>query len=380
MLLLVDVSGYVSEEPHILSPLFGIGPPSELLTHVLHFQRLDRLPVEAKLAHHIADRRGPTATADVEGEPLGVVEVVGQPRQLLLLHGAAALAMHAPDLDLQVHPGVATRKVAHSTGLAVVKGSLPPSTRSTGRFFPRRRSRKIRALGSPKMPRTVASGRKPVNRYASSSRRGFRIRSSCQIFRLEEKGGNPSKQGVSRPSDAIFYPLGWEKSHFVVFRHASAEPSAASTFAAGFPPSADGARPPACTGTASKIEESTSVWIIAMSPGFVRAVVEEWHGRRIAHCLTGPPREARRMETPFVTNAIGVMCRPRPLWCSARVPCVSFDLSSDGSLRKPRHAGPDHLLGERMPWPAIQSSQRAIRAFPSSPPMSWPSTRRAAAA
>jgi hypothetical protein len=129
-----------------------------------------------------------------------------------LLHGAAAPAMHAPDLDLQVHPGVATREVAHSTGLAVVKGSLPLSTRSTGRFFPRRRSRKIRALGSPKMPRTVASGRNPVNRYASSSRRGFRIRASCQIFRLEEKGGNPSKQGVSRPSDATFYPLGWEKS------------------------------------------------------------------------------------------------------------------------------------------------------------------------
>ena len=37
------------------------------------------------------------------------------------------------------------------------------------------------------MPRTVGSGRKPVNRYASSSRRGFRIRASCQIFRLEVK-------------------------------------------------------------------------------------------------------------------------------------------------------------------------------------------------
>src|SRR5207248_1422121 len=74
-----------------------------------------------------------------------------------------------------------------STGLAVVEGSLPLSTRSTGRFFPRRRRRKTRALGSPKMPRTVGSGRKPVNRYASSSRRGFRIRASCQIFRLEVK-------------------------------------------------------------------------------------------------------------------------------------------------------------------------------------------------
>src|SRR5205807_9658299 len=142
---------------------------------------LDRLPIEPQFARHISDRRGPTATADVEGESLGGVEVVGQPGQLLLLHGAATPAMHAPDLDLQVYPGIATREVAHSTGLAVVKGSLPLSTRSTGRFFPRRRSRKTRALGSPKMPRTVGSGRKPVNRYASSRRRGFRIRQSCQI-------------------------------------------------------------------------------------------------------------------------------------------------------------------------------------------------------
>ena len=37
------------------------------------------------------------------------------------------------------------------------------------------------------MPRTVGSGRKPGNRYASSSRRGFRIRASCQLFCLEEK-------------------------------------------------------------------------------------------------------------------------------------------------------------------------------------------------
>jgi hypothetical protein len=96
-------------------------------------------------------------------------------------------AVHAPDLDLQVHPGVATREVAHATGLAVIEGSLPPPTRPAGCFFPRRWSREIRALGSPKMPRTVGSGRKPVNRYASSSRCGFRIRASCQFFRPEEK-------------------------------------------------------------------------------------------------------------------------------------------------------------------------------------------------
>jgi hypothetical protein len=42
-----------------------------------------------------------------------------------LLHGAAAPAMYAPDLDLQVHTGVATREVAHATGLAVGLFSQP---------------------------------------------------------------------------------------------------------------------------------------------------------------------------------------------------------------------------------------------------------------
>ncbi len=165
----------------------GSPSPAELLAHGLHFQRLDRLPIEAKFASHISNCRGPTPPPHIEGEPLGVERVVGQPGQLLLLHSAAAPAVHAPDLDLQVHPSVATGEVAYSTGLAIVERSMIPSTRSTGRFFPRRRSRKIRALGSPKMPRTVASGRKPGNRNVSSSRRGFRIRVSCRIFHLDEK-------------------------------------------------------------------------------------------------------------------------------------------------------------------------------------------------
>jgi hypothetical protein len=42
------------------------------------------------------------------------------------------------------------------------------------RFFERRFSLTIRAFGSPKMPRTVVSGRKPGNAYASHRRR-FRL-------------------------------------------------------------------------------------------------------------------------------------------------------------------------------------------------------------
>jgi len=39
------------------------------------------------------------------------------------------------------------------------------------RFFERRFSLMMRAFGSPKMPRTVPSGRKPGNAYASHNRR-----------------------------------------------------------------------------------------------------------------------------------------------------------------------------------------------------------------
>ena len=44
----------------------------------------------------------------------------------------------------------------------------------TARFFERRFNLMTRALGSPKIPRTVLSGWKPGNAYASHSRR-FRL-------------------------------------------------------------------------------------------------------------------------------------------------------------------------------------------------------------
>jgi hypothetical protein len=91
-----------------------------------------------------------------------------------------------------------------------------PSARAAGRFFPRRSSRKIRALGSPKMPRTVASGRKPGNRKASSSRRGFRIRLSCRISHLEEKENSLEIKGFrGLHSDFLPTRLGEEPKLFV---------------------------------------------------------------------------------------------------------------------------------------------------------------------
>ena len=89
---------------------------TELLSHVFHLQGLDRLPVQAEFASYILNSRGPTAPPHVEGKALGVKRIVGQPAQRLLLHGAAAPAGHAPDLELQVNPSVATGEIAHAHG------------------------------------------------------------------------------------------------------------------------------------------------------------------------------------------------------------------------------------------------------------------------
>ena len=152
---------------------------------------LDRLPVQAEFASYILDSRGPPAPPHVEGEALGVKRVVGQPVQRLLLHCAAAPAGHATALELQVHPSVTTGEIAHATELVIVESSPDSPAGPTGRFFPRRTRRTRRALGSPKRPRTMGSGRNPGKQYASSSRRFFRIRSSCQFIRLRGKPENP---------------------------------------------------------------------------------------------------------------------------------------------------------------------------------------------
>jgi len=188
---------------------------TELLSHVFDLQCLDRFPVQAEFASYIPNSRGPTAPPHVEGKAFGVKRIVGQPAQRLLLHGAAAPAGHAPDLELQVHPSVATGEIAHAADLVIVERSPNSPAGPTCRFFPRRTRRTRRALGSPKRPRTTRSGRNPGKQYASSSRRFFRIRSSCQFIRLKGKPENPSNPGTPKRSDAFFHPHALEKSRFL---------------------------------------------------------------------------------------------------------------------------------------------------------------------
>ena len=138
----------------------------------------------------------------------------------LPFHLAAAAAIDAPHLQLQEYPRVPARQITHLADLAIVPAHLDPAATSARRFFERRRSVITRAFGSPKIPRTIGSARKPANEYVSQSRRrrfdARAIQNSCQI-------PAPSKCRISLQSPALSgfqpqnHPLDSTKTLFFVF-------------------------------------------------------------------------------------------------------------------------------------------------------------------
>ncbi len=154
----------------------------QLLTHVLLLQLFDRLPIQVQFPRHIAQRGRATPSPHKEGKAVGIEGIVGQPGNLLLLHGSAPEAPDATYLDLQVHARIATRQVADLSHFVIVEGPGRRATHPTACFFPRRTRHKMRALGSPKTPRTVALGRNPAKRYVSISRRSVGIAQACHVF------------------------------------------------------------------------------------------------------------------------------------------------------------------------------------------------------
>ena len=133
----------------------GAGSP-QLLPHVLLLQLLDRVPVHVDFLGDVPDAGGAASPADVVGEPLRVEGIVGDKLQRLPLHLPAPFAQDPSDRDLQVHPRVAAGKIPNQPDLVVVEGSMNRPAGATKSFFPLRSSRRMRALGSPKIPRTVA--------------------------------------------------------------------------------------------------------------------------------------------------------------------------------------------------------------------------------
>jgi hypothetical protein len=129
------------------------------------------------------------------------MRVVGQELEALAFHFAACPATYAPHLELEKYPRVAARKIADAADRAVVPAAMQASTTTASRFFERRLSLMMRALESPKMPRTVASGRNPGNEYASHNRR-FRaleadIRNPRLISSTPAHARNPAMMRLS---------------------------------------------------------------------------------------------------------------------------------------------------------------------------------------
>src|SRR5262249_23679268 len=135
----------------------------------------DRVPIEVELLCHILDRCLAAAPANKVGEPLRKMRVVGQKLELLTFHFATRPTEDASYLDFEKNARVSAREIAHATDRAIIPTLTLGPADATQRFFERRLSSIMRALKSPKRPRTVATGRKPGKAYASWSRR-FRVR------------------------------------------------------------------------------------------------------------------------------------------------------------------------------------------------------------
>src|SRR5262249_47039915 len=162
--------------------------------HVLLIEFLDRVPIEVELLGNILDRRLAAPPLNKVGEPLRVEWVVGQKFKPLAYHFAAGPAKYAPHFEFEIYPRIAARKIAHAANRAVVPTAMQASTTTTSRFLERRLSLMMRALTSPKMPRTVPSGRKPGNEYASHSRR---FRFAVSAIRNSAKFRAPSERSKS---------------------------------------------------------------------------------------------------------------------------------------------------------------------------------------
>ena len=97
----------------------------------------------------------------------------------------------------QINACIAAREVAHPAPSSVVPARLRRPADAAMCFFARRASVITRACGSPKTPRTVVSGRKPVNVYASHSRR-LRLRVGIgESCRLSAKSQRRSPSGIT---------------------------------------------------------------------------------------------------------------------------------------------------------------------------------------
>jgi len=107
----------------------------QLRLHVLLFQRLDRIPVEVEFLGNILDRARAAAPPHVMRKALGIERVVGQEIEPLALHLAAASALHAPNLDLEIDARIAAGQIANLARAPVVPDPVRPTAAAAERFL-----------------------------------------------------------------------------------------------------------------------------------------------------------------------------------------------------------------------------------------------------
>jgi hypothetical protein len=171
-----------------------------LFAHVVNLQPLDCLPVQAQLLGDVPDRATSTAPAHVQGEALGVQRVLDQEVQPLALHRATLPAIDPTHLQLEIDAVIGAGQIPYPPLPSVVPAAMGRSAGAADRFFPRRTRVMSRALGSPNIPWTRCSGRKPGKVYASANRRrltDLAIRPSCQLSACSQRASNPMKIGLS---------------------------------------------------------------------------------------------------------------------------------------------------------------------------------------
>jgi hypothetical protein len=96
----------------------------DLLTHVLHLEGLDGLPIEKVFLGHILDRRVSAPSTNMKGEALSVEGIIGQPVKSLLLHSLAAPAGDPADIDLKVDAHTSRGEISDPAQFAVVPSPL----------------------------------------------------------------------------------------------------------------------------------------------------------------------------------------------------------------------------------------------------------------
>src|SRR5437868_3188922 len=143
----------------------------QLRLHVLHLQFFDRIPVQLQFLGDFLDRTRAAALPYVIREALGVERIVGEKVEPLALHSIAATTANASYLEPQVHTHRAVGQIPALPLPPIVPAHAHLAALAADRFFARRRRARMRPCGSPKNPRTIASGANPGNRYASQRRR-----------------------------------------------------------------------------------------------------------------------------------------------------------------------------------------------------------------